>query len=166
MHSNHVEDKPAKGIEKLKQLWPTMTAFERFEYIVMLFVSILLAIIILAAFFRLLENVYDLVITVVTDKSEFKIFQTTFGMLLTLLIAFEFRNSIDAILEGKGLLFQAKIIVLIAIVAVARKFLVLDPSEYEASKIAAYAGVGLSLGIVYWLLSRNNSEDKDLTSRA
>jgi len=160
MEKQNLKNTPAKGLNKLKELWPELTIFERFEYIVMLFVSFILVLIILAALFRLVENVYQLVISQVTHKTDFKAFQITFGMLLTLLIAFEFRNSINAILEGKGLLFQVKIVVLIAIIALARKFLVLDPKEYEASMIAAYAAVTLSLGITYWLLSKQKLNDK------
>lgn len=152
----------AKGLAKLKELWPELTFFERFEYVVMLFVSIVLAVIILIALIRFVANVYDLAYLQYTQHTEFKAFQVTFGMLLTLLIAFEFRNSINAILEGKGLLIQVKIVVLIAIVALARKFLVLDPKEYEASMVAAYAGITLSLGVVYWLLGQNTVGDKDL----
>ena len=98
-------------------------------------------------------------------KTDFKAFQVTFGMLLTLLIAFEFRNSINAVLEGKGLLIQVKIILLIAIIALARKFLVLDIKEHESAMIAALSGVVLSLGVVYWLLSKRESRDKDLVHR-
>ena len=151
-----------KGIQRLKELWPDMTLFERFEYIMMLFVSVILTIIILVAFVRLVINVYDLVNTQLTHTTEYTAFQATFGMLLTLLIAFEFRNSIDAILEGKGLLVQVKIVILIAIVALARKFLVLEPKELEAGMVAAYAGVALSLGVIYWLLRRGDTEGKDL----
>jgi len=150
---------------KLKNLWPDMSLFERFEYVVMSFVGLVLTIIILVALFRLVENVYQLVVSQVSHSTEFKAFQVTFGMLLTLLIAFEFRNSIVAMLEGKGLLIQVKIVVLIAIIALARKFLVLDPKEYEPAMVAAYAGVALSLGVVYWLLSKKDLEDKDLVYR-
>jgi len=160
-----VKKSPLKGMSKLKELWPEMTLFERFEYIVMLFVSFILAVIIMVALFRLVENVYQLMVSQLAHKTDFKTFQTTFGMLLTLLIVFEFRNSINASLEGKGLLIQVKIVVLIAIIAVARKFLVLDPKDYDAGMVAAYAGVGLSLGIIYWLLCQKKSEDKDLVSR-
>jgi uncharacterized membrane protein (DUF373 family) len=104
--------------------------------------------------YRLVENVYQLIVFQISSKTEFKTFQITFGMLLTLLIAFEFRNSINASLEGKGLLFQVKIVLLIAIIALGRKFIVLDPKEYSASMIAAYAAVTVSLGVVYWLLSK------------
>jgi len=165
MEKSEVEEVPAKGIQKLKQLWPEMSLFERFEYVVMLFVSFILAIIIMAALARLVENVYQLLLAQITDNTEFKAFQATFGMLLTLLIAFEFRNSVNAVLEGKGLLIQVKIVVLIAIIALARKFLVLDSKEYDAGIMLAYAAIALSLGIIYWLLSRPQSEDKDLVCR-
>lgn len=150
---------PTGGINKLKEHWPEMTLFDRFEYIVMLFVSCLLAIIIVITLFRLVENVYQLVISQFTDKIEYKMLQITFGMLLTLLIAFEFRNSINSILEGRGLLVQVKIVVLIAIMALSRKFLVIDSNEYDAIMIAAYAVLTLSLGLVYWLLYKRDPDD-------
>ena len=164
MEHSIVNESPPRGIKKLKAHWPEMSLFERFEYAVMLFVSFILAIIIMVALFRLMENVYQLVMEQVTHNTEFKAFQATFGMLLTLLIAFEFRNSINAMMEGKGLLIQVKIIILIAIIALARKFLVLDPKDYDAGIMAAYALIALSLGIIYWLLSKRESED-DLSNR-
>ena len=165
MEKVDIESPQAKGWKKLKQHWPEMTLFERFEYIVMLFVSFMLAIIILVALIRLVENVYALLLEQMTDHTGFKAFQATFGMLLTLLIAFEFRNSINAMLEGKGLLIQVKIVVLIAIIALARKFLVLDAKEYDASIMAAYGFIALSLGVVYWLLSKRENDDKELVCR-
>jgi len=157
------EEKRLKGLQKFKAEWPEMSPFERFEHAVMLFVSFILAIIIMVALVRLMENVYQLLLEQMTDHTGYKAFQATFGMLLTLLIAFEFRNSINATLEGKGLLIQVKIVVLIAIIALARKFLVLDPKEYDAMVMLAYAAIALSLGIIYWLLSAR--EDKDLVCR-
>jgi len=142
-----------------------MGLFERFEYVVMLFVSLVLAVIILVALFQLVGNVYQLAISQLSHQTEFKAFQTTFGMLLTLLITIEFRNSINAVLEGKGLLIQVKIVVLIAIIALARKFLVLDPEEYGPGMIAAFAGLMISLGLVYWLLGKKSLADDDLVRR-
>lgn len=165
MEKTEVEAPSVKGYKKLKLLWPEMSLFERFEYVVMLFVSFILALIILVALVRLVENVYALLLEQVSDHTGFKAFQATFGMLLTLLIAFEFRNSINAVLEGKGLLIQVKIVVLIAIIALARKFLVIDPKEYDAGIMAAYALIALSLAITYWMLSKRESIDKDLLHR-
>ena len=162
MHNEtQAEKKPTKGLQKLKAEWPELSLFERFEHIVLLFISFILAIIILIALMRLVGNVFQLAEAQITDNTDFKAFQITFGMLLTLLIVFEFRNSIDVILEGRGLCVQVRIVVLIAIIALARKFIVLDPKEYDAGIMAAYAAIALSLGAVYWLLSTKVSGDMD-----
>jgi len=155
MDKNKLANSNSKGLQRLKELWPELTLFERFEYLVTLIVSLVLALIIVVALLSLLENIYEMLIAQMSGGVDYKMFQITFGMLLTLLIALEFRNSIDAILEGKGLLVQVKIVVLIAVIALARKFLVMDPKEFEPMMIAAFALVTLSLGVVYWLLSKS-----------
>lgn len=156
MDKNKLAHSNSKGLQRLKELWPELTLFERFEYIVTLIVSLVLAMIIVIALLNLLDNIYEMTVTQLTGKVDYKMFQMTFGILLTLLIALEFRNSIDAILEGRGLLVQVKIVVLIAIIALARKFLVMDANEFGATMIAAFALVTLALGVVYWLLSRKH----------
>ncbi len=160
MEAEKITGPGVSEIRKHRSLWSEMTLFERFEHIVMLFVSFLLAVIILVAVYRLAENVYQLVVAQVMDKTDFRAFQVIFGMLLTLLIAFEFRNSIDAMLQGRGLLIQVKIVVLIAIIALSRKFLVLDTKEHEPAMVAALSGVVLSLGLVYWLLGKREKEER------
>ncbi|HED40706.1 MAG TPA: diguanylate cyclase [Chromatiales bacterium] len=157
MDKNKLAHSNSKGLQRLKELWPELTLFERFEYVITLIVSLVLALIIVVALLSLLENIYQMVIAQFDGGVDYKMFQITFGMLLTLLIALEFRNSIDAILEGKGLLVQVKIVVLIAIIALARKFLVMDPKEFEPMMIAAFALVTLSLGVVYWLLAKKQT---------
>ncbi len=154
MDRNKLAHSNSKGLQRLKELWPELTLFERFEYVITLIVSLVLALIIVVALLSLLENIYEMMLLQFSGGVDYKMFQITFGMLLTLLIALEFRNSIDAILEGKGLLVQVKIVVLIAIIALARKFLVMDPKEFEPMMVAAFALVTLSLGLVYWLLSK------------
>ncbi len=41
---------------------------------------------------------------------------------------------------------------LIALLAIARKFIILDLGETEPAKIAALAGAALALGAVHWLV--------------
>ncbi len=134
---------------------PELTIFERFEYVAILIVSLVLALIIVVVL-SLLENIYQMLVAQVTGGVDYKMFQITFDILLTLLIALEFCNSIDAIPESKRLLVQVRVVVLIAIIALARKFLVMDLKEFEPMMIAAFALVTLSLGIVYWLLSKSH----------
>ncbi len=49
-------------------------------------------------------------------------------------------------------IIQVKTVVLIALIALSRKFVILDSSATGASTIAALAGATLVLGVVYWLL--------------
>ncbi len=55
--------------------------------------------------------------------------------------------------DGPGTsIVQVKTVVLIALIALSRKFVILDTRATSASTIAALAGATLVLGIVYWLL--------------
>ena len=79
---------------------------------------------------------------------------------MTLLIALEFRHSIVKVAMRRESIIQVKTVILIALIALARKFVVLD-ADTSPAKIAALAGALLSLGIVYWLV-----RDRDSSSAA
>ena len=55
-----------------------------------------------------------------------------------------------------------KTVILIGLIALARKFVVLDP-EASPGKVAALAGATLALGITYWLL---RERDDQMTEKA
>jgi uncharacterized membrane protein (DUF373 family) len=73
-------------------------------------------------------------------------------MIMTLLIAMEFKHSIVRVALRRSSIIQVKTVVLIALIALSRKFVILDSSVTAASTIAALAGATLVLGLVYWLL--------------
>ena len=79
-------------------------------------------------------------------------FGSLFGMILTLLIALEFGHTIVRVAVRQDNIVQVKTVILIALLALARKFIVLDPHADGAATIAALAGATLVLGAVYWLL--------------
>ncbi len=54
--------------------------------------------------------------------------------------------------------------VLIALIAVSRKFVILDTATTEATKIAALAVALLALGGVYWVLRERDERPLELTS--
>jgi len=74
-----------------------------------------------------------------------------FGMIMTLLIAMEFKHSIVRVALRRDSIIQVKTVILIGLIALARKFVILDP-EASPGKIAALAGATLALGATYWLL--------------
>jgi uncharacterized membrane protein (DUF373 family) len=80
------------------------------------------------------------------------VFQALFGAIMTLLIAMEFKHSIIRAALREDNVIQVKTVILISLLALSRKFIILDPAEMGAATIAALAGVTLVLGVVYWLL--------------
>lgn len=92
-------------------------------------------------------------------------FQLVFGMIMTLLIALEFKHSIIKVALRNESVVQVKTVILIALLALARKFVILDVYSNPA-QIAALALALLALGIVYWLMRERDrhAADKDAPS--
>lgn len=79
-------------------------------------------------------------------------FQGVFGDIVTLLIALEFNHSLQYAVKGKRSIVQTKLILLIALLAVSRKFIVMDIEATTAGTMLGLAAITLALGMVYWLL--------------
>ena len=86
------------------------------------------------------------------DPAEHGVFQAIFGMIFTVLIALEFNHSILGVLERKESIVQVKTVVLIALLALARKFIILDATKTEPMTIIGLAAAVLALGAVYWFV--------------
>ena len=86
------------------------------------------------------------------DTLDYATFQVVFGMIFTVVIALEFKRSLLVATERSFGILQVRTIVLIALLAIARKFIILDLGETEPAKTAALAGAALALGAVHWLV--------------
>jgi len=126
--------------------------YEKYEQVISHGLTGLIAIIVAIAFVRLAMDVYGLLVVGMLDPLEHAVFKKIFGMIMTLLIAMEFKHSIIKVLERKNHVVQVKTVLLIAILALSRKFIILDVKTMSAATLAALALCVLSLGIVYWLI--------------
>lgn len=131
--------------------WATMSFYERFEQIIALVLSAVIAVIIVVSLLQLISIVFTLLLLDAFNPLDHKVFQSVFGMIMTLLIAMEFKHSIVRVALRRDSIIQVKTVILIGLIALARKFVVLDPDTSPA-KIAALAGATLALGTTYWLL--------------
>ena len=131
--------------------WAVMTFYERFEQVVALVLSAVIAVIIVVSLLQLMSIVFTLLILDAFNPLDHKVFQTVFAMIMTLLIAMEFKHSIVRVALRRDSIIQVKTVILIGLIALARKFVILDP-EASPGKIAALAGATLALGVTYWLL--------------
>lgn len=135
----------------LREAWKVMSFYERFEEVIALILSGVIAVIVVISLMQLIRLVFTLLWVDAFNPLDHTVFQTVFGAIMTLLIAMEFKHSIIKVALRRDSIIQVKTVVLIALIALARKFVILDP-EVGPGKIAALAGATLALGIVYWLM--------------
>ncbi len=141
-------------LERLRRDWAVMTFYERFEQAVAIILSAVIAVIaviILVSLVQLIQIVFSLLIIDAFNPLDHKIFQSVFGMIMTLLIAMEFKHSIVRVALRRDSIIQVKTVILIGLIALSRKFVILDP-DVGPAKVAALAGATLALGLTYWLL--------------
>lgn len=144
-------------VSEFKTSWRVMSFYERFEQTVALLLSGVIAVVIVVSLFQLIRTVYHLLFLDAFNPLEHQVFQTVFGMIMTLLIAMEFKHSIIKVALRRDSIIQVKTVVLIALIALSRKFVILDADETPA-KIAALAGAALALGAVYWMLREQDKK--------
>jgi uncharacterized membrane protein (DUF373 family) len=135
-----------------REHWPIMSLYERFEQIVAIALSLVIAVVIALALVQLLIRVLPLLLRGAIDPLDPEVFQMIFGMVMTLLIALEFKHSIIRVAIRRESIVQVKTVLLISLIALSRKFVILDTADTSAATIAALASATLVLGVVYWLL--------------
>jgi len=138
--------------QPLKEQWRVLSYYQRFESAVALALTFIVALVILVALYRLGHAVLASLLLGVLDPLDPVIFQTVFGEILTLLIALEFNHTLQYAVARERSIIQTKVVVLIALLAMARKFIVLDLRDTSAAQLAALAAVTLALGAVYWMI--------------
>ena len=143
----------------VRSRWALMSLYERFEQLVAIALSLIISVLILIALVQLYERVLPLVLGGALDPLDHEVFQALFGSIFTLLIAMEFKHSIVKAAMRRDRIIQVRTVVLIALLAMSRKFVILDASVTPAATIAALAAVTLVLGAVYWLL-KDQSESE------
>jgi uncharacterized membrane protein (DUF373 family) len=139
------------------QQFRLLSLYQRFEHIVVLFLTALIAVVIVAALWTLsLKILFGLVLSGSLDPSDYSAFQAVFGMILTVIIALEFKKSLLVMAERRGTVVQIRSVVMIALLAICRKVIILDLTETDALHILAFAAAIFALGIVYWLIGNRD----------
>jgi uncharacterized membrane protein (DUF373 family) len=135
-----------------KKQWPTLTLFQRFESSVALVLTVLIALVVLVALYRLTASVVSGLVLGILDPLEPAVFQLIFGEILTLLIALEFNHSLQLVVTREQSIIQTKVVLLIGLLALTRKFIALDLKEVEPGLLFGLAAMALALGSVYWMM--------------
>jgi len=131
--------------------WKQSSLFGRFEKVVAILLSIAVSIVVVLSVARVFLSL-GMAVSSDIDILDYQLFQTVFGMIMVVLIAMEFNHIIIQIAGGTHVFAQVRVVVAIAILAVVRKFIILDIKETPSETIFALAASVLALGGVYWLI--------------
>ena len=147
------------AIRETREAWPGLSYYKRFEQLVSVTLAVLISLVIIAALFHLCVRIALLLLSGLIDPADSESFQVLFGMILTVLIALEFNHSIVGVLQRRKSIVQVRTVVLIALLAVVRKFIIVDASKTEPAAIIGLAAAVLALGSVHWLVRDQDRKD-------
>jgi uncharacterized membrane protein (DUF373 family) len=128
------------------------TPYEGFEQIVLGILVLVISVIIVYSVVLVIIDLIDHFQAGITYM-ETGALKDTFGLILTVIILLEFNHSIVLSIRERSGAIQGRIIVLITIVVLARKLVLLDYSNASMETLLGLAGLSLSLGGLYWLIS-------------
>jgi uncharacterized membrane protein (DUF373 family) len=141
-----------------KAQWGILTYYQRFESGVAFVLTVVVALIVLVALYRLCFGVVTAVLLGAVDPLQHTVFQSVFGEIMTLLIALEFNHTLRYVVTKHQSFIQTKVVLLIALLAVARKFIILDIRETTPEFLLALAVATLALGVTYWLMHEGEED--------
>lgn len=138
--------------QAIRGRWAALTLYQRFESTVAIALRLMIAMVILVALYRLFVGVLMDLVLGVLDPLEHMVFQMVFGQILTVLIALEFNHTLKHVVDRTQSVIQTKVVLLIALLAAARKVIILDLQEIGVGAALGLAAIILVLGATYWLI--------------
>lgn len=153
----------AAEFKELHSKWQTLSLYERFEQTVVAALTLVIACIVALTTWQLFLNTLKLLNSQVLNPGDPQIFQGLFGMVLTVLIALEFKHTLLVVKHHRRAIVQVRAVVLIALLALVRRFIILDLYQTPPSTIAALAGASLALGCVFWIVGSKEEPQEEET---
>ena len=143
---------------EIRRDWRVLTIHQRLETSAAYVLTFVIDVVILVALYRLIVSVVGTLILQTLNPLEHAVFQRVFGEIMTLLIALEFNHTLQYVISRERGIIQGRIIILIALLALARKVIVVDPYEIPPASVTALAALALALGAAYWLMREPNGD--------
>ena len=140
-------------IEAGRVRWRGLSFYQKFEHAVVLVLVGLIAVVVIAAVWSLAVKIlFGLVLSGRVDPTDPTVFQAVFGMIFTVIIALEFKRSLQIVTERRDTVVQVRAVILIAMLAIVRKLIILDIGPANTGELFGLAAAILALGAVYWLV--------------
>ncbi len=156
------DDATAKELPRhwsaIRRQWRILTLYQRFETSVAYLLTFVIGAVIVVAFGRLLVSVVTTVVLESLNPLEHAVFQKVFGEVMTLLIAMEFNHTLRYQISRELGVIQARVVILIVLLALARKIVILDVQDLTPTVVMSLGILTSSLGATYWLIREGNHE--------
>jgi uncharacterized membrane protein (DUF373 family) len=143
--------------------WRLLTFYQRFETLVGFVLTIVIAAVIMVALYRLIAGVASTLVLQSLNPLNHEVFQVVFGDIMTVLIALEFNHTLQYVIAREIGIIQARTVILIALLALARKVIVIDLHAAAPATVAALGVLALSLSVAYWLIRNAGEPDEPIT---
>ena len=142
----------------IRQHWRILTFYQRFETSLAYLLTFVIGAVIVVALARLIVSVVSTLMLESLNPLEHSVFQKVFGEIMTLLIAMEFNHTLRYEISRELGVIQARVVILIALLALARKVVILDVQDLTPAVVMSLGILAFSLGATYWLIHEANRE--------
>ncbi len=140
------------SIRDLLQGSTGLSLYQRFEAVIAFVLTFVIGTVIVVAQYRLVVSVVQTLVLNSLNPLDHEIFQQVFGQIMTVLIALEFNHTLHYVVTGQRGIIHTKTVILIAVLALARKIIVADLFLSPPASTLALAALMLALGVTYWLM--------------
>lgn len=146
-------------METIRQKLLALADYERFEGAALRYMQLLLAAITL---FAMVLVTIDLVRDFGLGEQfmEKEVLQDTFGNILIVLILLEFNHSVHVAVKHRTGAVQVRMVVLIAVLVIARKLMLLDYATVDVRTLLGFAALLLALGGLYWMITHSDARQQ------
>lgn len=148
-----------REIGAARSRWNPLTFYEKFEHLVILVLTALIALVVALAVWNLAVKIAVSLFTTGLDPTDYRVFQALFGMIFIVIIALEFKRSLLVMADRQHSVVQVRTVLLIALLAVVRKLMILDLATTDTPQLFALAAAVLALGGVFWLVRDQDRRD-------
>ncbi len=128
----------------------------RYEHAITLTLVILMMVVVTLATLDLIRGIYKEVIQPPHIFIEVEKLLDIFGLFLLVLIGIELLETIRAYLREH--VIHEEVILAAALIAVARKVIVLDVGKMQASTVLGIAAIILTVAAAYWIVKRTHGK--------
>ena len=129
-------------------------------------VAILTAMVCVSVVLSLAQSGVALYHVVVSDTHllDHDAFIKVFGAFMTVLIALEFNHTVLPDITTRSSMVKVRAVLLVALLALARKVVLVDFKEMASSSIFALAVLIVSVAVAYWVVVRGEKESSESKS--